>query len=551
MAVLTGILLVAPDSGIVNPSISVDLDSYDIDNWPPHESELVVIGGGSVTYVSATPSINTVLTGAKVPGYFEDFYNRIHFNPAELNFGNITKTSNRTLAIWNSYLDESQLVDYDTTDSLVSISPSYFSMKPLAERNIVFSAVSGGLSNLNAIVSLNFLDKETIYVRCYGTRVALFPYQAKAQWQEVYEWKTDIITSYDGTEQRIKLRKAPRITTEATYSIPQSEKRKAQNKMFGWLANPWVIPLWTEALRISSVSLGVTSLTFDVSDTELLSGGRALIFKDATNWELINITTVVGLTLTLEEPTTASYSNAYLIPVRIGRINQGAVRDTDGYTDSYKLPFILEDLNILDPTIPTQYLGYDVDTRENISPNKGLISDNIVTRIDRIDQDVGVVDIIAPWTYNKIIRIYTMEMRSLEEGIAFKKWMYRRAGKFRPFWMPTFEPNFINKSTGLVTDSLYVEKSDYIEFAFNRVYIAIQLTDKTWRFTKIINAAEDVLYDILQFSDTLNIQASSIRLICFLTLKRLDSDRIEVNYEGNAISSASIRTIEIEPLLEE
>jgi hypothetical protein len=451
------------------------------------------------------------------------------------------------LNIFNAYFDPTVLESYLSTDPLVSINPTSLTIPSLSETQILVETRPGSTDNLRASLTFNWLGKNTNIVPVIGTRLSIAAYQAESLWQEVWEWKTQVISSYNGSEQRIKLKDVPRVSLTTTYPIPVEEKQIVQNRLLGWMGYKWAVPMWTEATKITTVYSGATEILVDLSDTELLEGGQAILWSSIHEFEIIDITNSDGTTATLELPVAGNYPRGYVMPVRTGTIFQGMVRETDGYSNKINIPYQLDEIAPITEETYTQYLGFDVDTTTNLAPNKGIISDNIVTRVDRIDLDSGITETISPWSFTRIIRIYTVENKTHAETIAFKKWLFRRCGKFRPFWMPTFEHDFTLEMTGSVMGALTVRKNGYVQYATNRKYIAIKLKSGEWLFRKIEIFNEGVVYDTIIIDEIINVDRTEILMLSYLTFKRLDTDRIEIEY-SNGLTTASIRTIEIEPL---
>lgn len=547
MPILSGHIFRCQDGGIVNPLISNDLDEYSIDNYPYHGSDTGNKLNSGIVRSQPSPCANKVISGFLSESYFSDYYFRVHVEPIVVNFGNIIAPTERTLSVFNAYFDPAILDTVVISDPLVTIEPTVMTLGKLGESEIVVKTIPGGTNNLAATVQFNWFEKNSSVVTVIGTRLSIMTYQAEALWQEVWEWKTQVIESYNGAEQRIKLRNVPRVMLNTTYPIPASEKQKAQNRLIGWLGLRWLIPMWSEATKIFNVTSGSSILNVDLNDTELLEGGEALLWSSINSYEIINIIAVGGTTITLELPVGGNYAKGFVIPTRTGTIFQGAVRHTDGYSNKLDIPFKLDPIEPIYEDSYTQYLGFDVDTTINIAPNKGIISDNLVTRVDRIEYGTGVSETITPWNFNRIIRIYTVENKTHAETMAFKKWLFRRSGKFRPFWMPTFEHDFTLSMTGTVYNTLIVKNDYYKAFCENREFIAVKLKNGNWLFRKILSYVEGVSLDTLIVDSDLTVDSSEISVLCYLTFKRLDTDRVEIEY-SNGLTTASIRTIEIEPL---
>lgn len=548
MTALTGAITNLVISELDNPLITSDLSAYAEDWWPPYASKVTSASSGTLTRTFPVNANARSLTGAVTEQYFYDFYNRIHISPVVLNFGNIVEQSSQSIYIWNAYLASIGLINYLTTDPLLSVSPSFTTITALQELHAYIVVMPGGIDNLDDTITFNWGTLESSVVSVTGTRVAILPYQARTQWQEIYEWYTNVIKSYDGTEQRRKLRANPRLTLEVEYPIPADDRQRAQNLTHGWVANGWVVPLWADAVRGPALTAGAMSATVSMSDTILQYATECVIWDSHKSYELVKINSIVGSILTFVEPIVNSYTRPYFLPVADGVANQGIVRSTDGYKSEIKTSYRISSKPEVPEVTPAQYNGEDIYYDEQILPNNGMIPDDMLTRFDEVTNRVANSKFYTPWANTQQSRIYTVSNRTKAETLAFKKWLTRRAGKFRPFWSPTFEDDFTLTSTGLLINSFSVVDNGYTLYQKKRKHIAIQKTDGTWIPCEVLSYTSPTGGTFSMTVDvTLNFNANLIKKICYLGLKRLDTDRIEMYYPGNSVSYTSLRIVEIEP----
>lgn len=548
MTVLTGAITDLVISEIVNPLITADLDSYAVDIWPPHASLESSPKSGTLTRTLPVSANARSLTGAVTKSFFHDYYNRIHITPVVLNFGNVIEQASQSIYIWNAYLLSTGLINYITTDPLLSVSPSFTTLTALQELHAYVIAMPGGIDNLDDTITFNWGTSEASTISILGTRVAILPYQARTQWQEIHEWYTNVIKSYDGTEQRRKIRANPRLTLEVEYPVPPTDRQRAQNLTQGWVGHGWVVPLWADAAYGSALSAGAMSVTVTNSDTVLQYASECVLWQDHLTYELVKIASIVGTTVTFVEPTVNAYSRPIVLPVANAVANQGIVRNTDGYRSDIKASYRVSSKPEIPEVVPAQYKGEDIYYSEQILPNNGMIPDDMLTRIDEVTNRVANSKFYAPWVNTQQSRIYTVDNRTKAETLAFKKWLARRSGKFRPFWTPSFENDFTLTTTGYIINSFSCIDNGYTLYQTKRNHIAILKTDGTWIPCEILSYSSPVGGVFSLTLDTnLNFNADQIKQVCYLGLKRLDTDRIEIYFPGNSRSYASLRIVEIEP----
>jgi len=547
MPVLVGRINSLADYPVVNPNITADLNAYALDLWPPYGTDFPKIGGSTLVQNQPVNSNPRSISGRIGNSFYGDYYNRIHLNPQEMDFGNILELQTRQLYVWNAYLESSALAGYSTTDPLLSITPTFSALLPLQEFLTNVVAEPGGVSNLDDYISFDWATRPDSLLHVFGTRVSILPYQPRTQWQEVYEWLTNVIKSQNGTEQRIKLRANPRLTIEALYPIPPEDRQRAQNLVQGWNGYGWFVGLWPEATPASAITAGSFTLVADNTDSVLQYCSDVLIWQSHTLYEVVNIQSIVGTTLTTTDPVVNNYTRPVLVPLASGNTNTGIVRNTNGYASDLKAAYRIANKPEVPEVVPIQYKGEDIYYDEQLVPNSGKITEDMLTRIDEVTNRIANSRFFSPWSQTQHSRIYTVYNRNTVETINFRKWLSRRSGKFRPFWTPTFEHDFTILNTGTVTTGLTCKANGYPLYQTKRKHIAVLKTDGTWIPVEILSYTNEIADAFTLTLDTnLNFDASLIKMVCFLGLKRLDTDRVEIFYPGNAHSYASLRIVEIE-----
>lgn len=236
------------------------------------------------------------------------------------------------------------------------------------------------------------------------------------------------------------------------------------------------------------------------------------------------------------------------MPVRIGSVKGAIKKNYFGYQGNLEINFEFTDnLDLGQGSDPEQFLGEDIYFDEILMGEE--LTDEFIARIDELDFETGRVTRFAPWALNRIRRPFQYILQGMTEIWTFRKWLHRRAGRWKPFWIPSFENNFNLLQTGTVTTSLTVSSDDYKLFANKRSHIALQLVDDSW-LTRTITGVTDIGNgQMILAVDTAftNLTADKIKRICFLGLKRLDTDRVEIKWDTNRTVYCTIPTLEITP----
>lgn len=374
----------------------------------------------------------------------------------------------------------------------------------------------------------------------------VFPFWPSVPLRESLKWVTDVLIAEDGSEDRTNVRVVPRQSFSLSCYIPRPYLRLAANTLYGARNDQWLVPIWPFVQSLGAVDAGEFELTVSTANVDFSDSSLVLIWQSPTLWQIVGVDEVADAnTLTLIQPTEA-FTDAYVIPLRPGYLAEAPDRDFNGARARVRLEYVIEDNADLTVTAPTQYLGQD------IYYDVGLLDgDNLGEKIDSgfriLDNDLGAVAYYSPWLNNRPTRVHRMMGEDLAEAWTIRKWLYRRAGRFRPFWQPSFEADLVVQSTGALTTTLLVDSDGYKRFASARDHIAVQ-TAAGW-LPRAITAVAQIDADTVQLTlDTsLAINASAIERVSFLGLKRLDTDRADFEWVGGHVCTVAVPTVEIEP----
>lgn len=362
---------------------------------------------------------------------------------------------------------------------------------------------------------------------------------------ETLTFLTDVSISQNGSEFRQQMRSIPRTSFKYTINSQLAEGVAIQNTIAGAIRKKWAIPIWSEAQVVFSILQNAPFIECDTSLYDLRPNSIALIYSNCNKWEVAEISQVNASGISINSPVSA-YASAYLIPIRLGFVENSAERVTNGNTSSYILQFNVEDAKQLQETIPAQYKGSDIYFEPFFIKNAS-VSRQIEQRQDIADFETGVVEYRTTWLNSRYGTPFSMIAQGAEEIANLKKWIGRRLGKFRNFWLPTFDYNLRIVSQDLI-GSEFLAKSDYfISFATNRKHLAFQKADGNWEVREIA-AVSQLDSETIKFNLTasLNLKSSEINNVSFLGLNRLNTDRFELNWIGNNTVECEFLTLELQ-----
>ena len=374
--------------------------------------------------------------------------------------------------------------------------------------------------------------------------LAVLPFPAAAPVNETLEFFTDLIVHRDGSEERQAKRKKARQFFN--YKIPLQAWQSAAtlNTAHSKLRSRWALPIWTEAQYVGNVAALAASIDCQTNIFDLRDESLALLFSGCGNWQIVEIETVGADSIAVANELEAQ-NGCYLMPVRLAWVQNNFEYKTNGGDWQAELKFEVEDNPFISTSAPTQYAGLDFYT------NPGLLSGQDLSRFlnkleDKTDFQVGPVARSTPWLNSKYGMPYKSLFESQAEIWAYKQWLFRRNGRERAFWMPTFENNLRIKNTGAVTTTLNAASDSFIAADSSRAHVGIRLVSGEWLLRGISSPTQfdsDTLQ--LTLSSSLGVDASRIAFISYLGQTRLDSDSIEIEHIGNNKAQSTVNVLEI------
>lgn len=379
------------------------------------------------------------------------------------------------------------------------------------------------------------------------TEPVLMPLWPRRGVTETLEWLTDVQTYEDGTEDRVELRAAPRQTFACSYYVPPALQPLINNIVYGSRTLKWWVPVWPQAQNVGAIEAALTTLICNTNYSEFYDGGSLLLWESPTKYQVIEIDTVASETTIDIVDATEAFTDAWLMPLRVGRLIGNTKRSFDGRKSVLEMSYLCDDYSALEPEAPAQYLGFDLYTDPGLLDG-GSSAEEIEAEVYVHDESLGLVSYLAPWTFNRPSRIHKMMAQGPVEAWAMREFLHRRAGRSVPFWQPTFEADLRLNDSGALTTAISVYPDGYQTYAGDRTHIAIQQKDGTWlarAISSTILLGADELQIVL--TPTLGgINASTIKRICFLGLRRLDADRAEIQHVGTGTAEVDSSAFDLE-----
>lgn len=533
---------------------AVAVTTLPVDGFPPR-SHYLMQDSAFVSITNNLPISENSQVVSPVylqPSFFEDYYFRIHLIPKAFDLGNVFSDQTRDFSVWNAYMTPKLLATLTSSgaEGMTLVEPVAVPSLVPALKVLDYSLAIplDGPATIDATYTWTF-NGESVTLSLVGSRVVSINVPFSSPAKETLGWLTDVLESKDGTEQRIRCRKKPRQGFVVDYPLNYEDMQFHKNRVYSWAGRVWAVPLWSEAQQVGTVLDGATSIAVPNANVDLRQNTLGFIYETSRKNEPIDISTISGTTVNLEKVVSQDYANAWFMPVRVGRVIGRPKFTNNGHSGIMRMEYEFTDnIDFGLGATPTQFLDNDIYFDE-LYKGADVIDEEFVTRVDVVDYEYGPLRTDAPWQNTKIRKPVQYIVQGLTDIMNFRKFLHRRAGKLRPFWVPSFNSDLRVVKFGNVTTLLPVYADDYNLFADNRTHIAIKKTDGTWVARTITGITDNLDGTLtLTLDSTLgNISSFDIQYVSYLGLHRFDTDNVELEWQSNRTVIATIPILELTP----
>ena len=279
---------------------------------------------------------------------------------------------------------------------------------------------------------------------------------------ERLEWLTDVLASTTGVEQRRALRLSPRRYIEITVNPTNNERSFLDLILHKLGSDKWLFPLWFDQAKLSAdATNGDLRVEFDNTYREHLTGGLALLFKDAFTWEVISIGDQDDDGLDLDVALDVDWpAGTKVYPLRLTQLTPETSLDalTSTVGESVLLFQVIEP-NDFTATMPDD-LSFEGMPVLITPPNR---SETITTEHTRLsadrDNSTGIpyrVD-LAQRAFQ--VQGHSWQVRGRQAQSEFRSFLYWLRGRQRAMWLPSFNQDFVTSRASLLASvSLDIEK---------------------------------------------------------------------------------------------
>ena len=567
-------------SGTIGP---IGTPPFRVTLWPEGYRERVLehwVGGrgadltrppiwGAYTDNSPPPRPVEHFSGEILPSWLNDFYFRIYLIPSEIDFGAVTNDVTQSFTIWNAYPTSTQLLDIFATgaEGLTlngSLPPSVF--LPYASATYQITASADGPATFSAGYTFVF-DTEAVTLPVTGNRALLWPF--KPNWAHpyriIYNYKTEILETESGREQRRAYRQSPRRRLEHTATLMgAAQLRRYKHIMSRSHDRVFVFPERTRFVETASgMPPNLTVMQFPEVPNWVLPG-MTVVLEHGDSLEMRTVEAVNPTSVEFAAATETTWPagtrmfaamSGYLAPTLEAPRHTNAVADVTVAFNAQPGADLLPD--VPPPSVFLAGRPVFLD-RWNWARDVSITNEH---RVSVVDFDFGRTQQFSPLDFATIIQQSTYLQRSPEQADRLLDFFRFLRGQWGEFFQPTWEHDMDMLTEAVIgAESVTMAGREvfdtYHDDTVHRA-ILIRLHDGTLVLRAVSELAltgatgdENTIVTVTEPWD-ISFGPANVDLICWMPLRRLASDGLTMEWITSNVAECQLSTRTLELLPEE
>lgn len=503
--------------------------------------------------------------GSRIHTFFEDFYNRIHVEPLQIDFGFIGDDISTGVSIWNAFYDKPVTLEgitYNPAAGLDVTGLPYRVMPPLSSAAYsVTAATASGMVTLDEDIQWDFGVDGVSTTPVSGIRARKWVLEPNwppsgNSYQVSYAFRTQVITSHSGREQRLAMRSSPRKSLEFEILVNKDNYRAFKDLSRAEHHKGLLVP---EATRF-------------VTTTEEQTGGTVLELPYVPNWikagvtvwlqyfsasEVHKVKSVAGNLVTFATLNAAIWPVGTKVhPLLVGYL-ASELSASKRTNDVATVPVRFDVSPLSEPVIPvpppaTMFNGREVFLKK---PNwANSVEGRFGRDVEVLDYDRGPVARFYPVQFGYERQKATYLNKNSAEAQELVDFFYRMRGQQGEFYMPTWEYDFRPEGVvQAVSSGMTVADVDFAEeFRTSTVYRAmfVALADGSVLLRKVTQITPTSTGSVISVDSPWGVTftADSILMCGWLPVRRLVSDTLVVEWVTNTVAEVTLNMTTLEDL---
>lgn len=384
-----------------------------------------------------------------------------------------------------------------------------------------------------------------------SARVFPFPPNWKTPVIENLEWKTDVLRSRNGLEQRRALRENPRRGFEYGMLLAGEHISMFEAYLWGWQDKHFALPVWTDAGKLTASASGAQSVLQLQTDTlGFRNGDFAIVYGGLKQYEAVQVQSLSATQITTVSPLGATWpAGTKVYPLILAHLVDAVMHDrlTSRVGQAGSVLFN-SSADSAYSAIPGAAAGSLYDGIELItqSPDwKSAIQNEFTRRFDVVDADVGPVGYYQTEPTSRVTRPFQWLLKTRSQIVDFRNLMGRLSGQSKSCWMPSWHEDFeVSASNSADQTKLTVKGTWFhtlVGVDISRDRLAIRLPNGTSLYRRIVSTLPDYVNDTtsLQLDSTLGtiVSGNDNTRVSLLLRCRLASDKVVIPWLTDTIAN--------------
>ncbi len=356
--------------------------------------------------------------------------------------------------------------------------------------------------------------------------------------------------SYNGTEQRLQLRIHPHKQIEYQVLVDGHMANQLDALLWGWQGRVFAVPVWRDGLFLNqqilkgSQSIPVQSLYYDFKENGLL-----ILYHNENHYEVLEIKQITDQNIIVKRPTQQNWpAGTTIYLVVLARLPQQTTltRITDKLTRMHPALYFVEPEK--HEALSGGVIFEDISVFTLPSERSQDMPENWQRKLEQLDFKAGLVFVEDLSKKPAIIKQYRWLIDSHQDIDAFITFLYARAGRLHPVWLPSWQQDItISAAMGKQERNMRILDIGYRRYyqtTLGRQVLCFLNHDRTLVFRRIITSSagkpgEEIIALDQPFGKI--IMPDSFLMISFMSLYRLESDAVEIVWITDQLVQVSLQ----------
>lgn len=508
-------------------------------------------------YQTGVEQIPAPVRGGFGLGLGIEWFEQIVVNPLVLALGNILSTQVREIELYNAFRRPKITVEWDSFTNNVGTGVSVTNLPALpfdllaTESFLAAVQIStAGPPSISGTLDFGFgpPQNEIFPVLVTGNRITVFQYIPQAPIGETLAFKTDIIRNNDGTEQRIKVREAPRQQLQFVVRTDDEVSRdKINGVLFDWQARVFGVPIWFEQRPLEAdIPIAGTTIVVDTNDADYRVDALVMVWQSNLIFEVLEIDSFTASDITTKTPFAGAFTAGFaqVMPVRtaVTKPQLSNSRFAIGPSD-FNMEFeVLDNIDLANLGPFDTYQGVGQSVAKPLLNDFNFMQRNTVSEgnrrlVIRLDVQTGPPAQYSPWSKGKPQYQFGFEAKTFAEVYDWRQLAHYLRGSQLSFYVPTGRTDF--KPIGDIPDTstfIDVENFGFTNFIGQvtpRSDLRVLRKDGTESLHQITGSTEQSpTVERILFTPAITpiLPLAELDRIEFVTLCRIDNDKVRLTH---------------------